>query len=155
MVSGGRVYSVHHDVLVEGSFQISALKAKYSTDDLVESKTQYCAANQDDCPGHAIVRSIQQNLSAGTGQRLYWHGERFYFFQLPGQRLFLWFPPHTETMAVLVLRDELGTTGALDVVHALIDYQNGRQFAAPQTPSVADEIAQDATPGSTSQEPST
>jgi Transglutaminase-like superfamily/TgpA N-terminal domain len=155
MVSGGRVYSIHHDVLVEGSFQLSALKAKYTTDDLVESRTQYCAANQDDCPGHAIVRSIQDNLSAGTGQRLYWHGERFYFFQLPGQRLYLWFPPHSETMAVLVLRDELGVAGALDVAHALIDYQNGRQFAAPHTPSVEDEIAEDATPGSPNQEPST
>ena len=153
MVTLGEVYSIHHDVLVEGSFQLSLLKPQYTTDDLVESMTQHCAANPDDCPGHEIVKTIQKNLTSGNGggQRLYWHGERYYSFQLPGQRLFLWFPPHTETMAVMVLRDEFGARAMQGTVQALIDFENGRPMAAPETPTVEQEIQEDAVPGTTSQ----
>jgi hypothetical protein len=151
MVSQGEVYSIHHDVLVEGSFQVSVFKPQYSTDDLVESMTRYCTANLGDCPGHQIVRSIQDNLSAGTGQRLYWKGERLYWFQLAGQRLYMWFPPHGETLAVLVLRDQIGTVAMEDIAHALMDFENGRPMSTVHTPSVQDEIKADATPSADQQ----
>lgn len=105
LVAGGEVFTLRRDGMVDGSLQISVLKAKFSTHD------------------PTVRRGIRSSIELG----------RYRWFKLAGQwigeqslqeiRLYLWMPPGGHLFEVLVVKPELGIPKQL--LNDIITYQRG------------------------------
>jgi len=126
LVSSGEVFTVQHDSYIEGSVQVSVFKPSVDTSDLTDAKADYCLDNPDSCTGHEVFAGIQQSFGGGHFQRVYWHGERAYTQRLSDQYVYVWFPPGTNTVAMLILRSQFSAASSDALFHALLDYENHR-----------------------------
>ncbi len=150
LVSGGLVYTVGHDDYIEGSVQIQLFKPEVDTSDIASTEiTDQCVVTPESCPGHEIFKSIQSSLGSGHFHRLYYKGRKAYEMLLPDLTFFLWFPPNTQTVAILALRREFGNSSSQALLKALLDYEAGRAPA----PVPISSPAPAATPSSTPLEP--
>lgn len=115
MVSEGRVFTIHNGDIVEGSIQISRFKAGYLSSD------------------PEVVQAIEQSIGSFAS----FHGARLsvWLDRTPDQRIYLWFPPRSDSMALLVLRDSFTAANADAVARALADYEAGS--GAPATLTLA------------------
>jgi hypothetical protein len=128
LVSTGRVYSIHYGGATEGAVQVALFDPDVDVSDIDdESRVAACAESPADCPGHEIFDGIQANLGTGHFQRVYYRNdERAYEMALTDERVYLWFPPGTETMVTLVVMGQLAQAEADGLFHALLDAQHGR-----------------------------
>ena len=141
LVSAGRVYTVRHDDTIEGSVQLVLFKPKVSTDDMTDNMSDYCVAHPEECPGHEVFKGVQRGFGSGRFQRVYLQGERVYEMQLSDQRVYVWFPPRTESMTMVVLRQQFTTQSSDAFVKALLQYQHGQTpdavpLPAPPSPTI-------------------
>ncbi len=135
LVSSGEVFTVQHDTYIEGSVQVSVFKPGVDTSDLTDAKADYCLDNPGDCTGHAVFAGIQQSFGGGHFQRVYWHGERAYTQKLNDQYVYVWFPPGTDSVAMLILRSQFTAASSDALFHALLDYENHRTATPVPIPS--------------------
>ncbi|HEV7680322.1 MAG TPA: transglutaminase-like domain-containing protein [Candidatus Dormibacteraeota bacterium] len=136
-VSSGAVYTIHHGQATDGALELSVFKPDYTIDDINdESLSSTCQQDELQCVGHQIFRGIQCTFGSGYFHRLYVQGERAYTMVLPDQTIFLWFPPHTETMALMVLLGEFPVANANDLFRAVLDYQHHRTPQAVPVPVI-------------------
>jgi hypothetical protein len=134
LVSEGRVYTVVVDGVTYGAVQVELFKPRVTIDDINdESQTAACTDNPDDCPGHEVFKGIQAQFQ-GHFHRIYHGGERVYELVLSDQRVYLWFPPHTETMVLLVLLHGFGPASSDALMHALVDVEHHRTPATIPPP---------------------
>ncbi len=125
LVTAGLVYLVEHDDIIEGSVQISLFSPEVQTGDMVDNQTDFCVQNPDSCPGHEVFKGIQRSLGGGRFDRIYRDSERAYVMQLPAQRIYIWFPPRTDTVVMLILRKQFTAAASDGVFQGLVDYQHG------------------------------
>jgi hypothetical protein len=136
-VSNGVVYTIHHGEATDGALELSVFKPEYSIDDINdESLDTPCQQGELQCVGHQIFRGIQCSFGSGYFHRVYFHGERAYTMVLPDQTIFLWFPPHTETMALMVLLGQFPVANANDLFQAVLEYQHHRTPQAVPVPVI-------------------
>jgi hypothetical protein len=135
LVSAGRVYTVAAGGITYGDVQVELFKPTLSVDDIDDDGlTAYCTDNPDDCPGHQVFKGIQADFQ-GHFHRLYHAGERVYQLVLSDQTVYLWFPPHTETMVVLVLLQRFGAASSTALMNALVDFEHHRTVQPVPLPS--------------------
>lgn len=136
-VSNGIVTTIHHGQATDGALEISVFKPEYTVDDINdESLDTTCQQDELQCVGHQIFRGIQCTFGSGAFHRVYFLGERAYTMVLPDQTIFLWFPPHTETMALMVLLGQFPVADANDLFHAVLEYQHHRTPQAVPVPVI-------------------
>ena len=146
LVSDGKVYSISADGATDGVVEVSVFKPDLDISDIDdEYAIQNCAEtrNTDDpsvspvCPGHEVFIGIQKNLGTGHFQRKYYRNyERAYEMDLPDQRIYLWFPPNTQTMVMVVLLGQMGQQASDQLFHALLDYQHHRAVGQVALPTI-------------------
>jgi hypothetical protein len=141
LVSDGRVYTVRHNDTIEGSVQLVVFKPKVSTEDMTDNMSDHCVSNPEECPGHEVFKGVQRSFGSGRFQRVYVQGERVYQMELSDQRVYVWFPPGTETMTMVVLRKQFTAPSSDALVVALLQYQHGRTpspvpLPGPPSPAV-------------------
>lgn len=144
LVSSGLVYSIHYGAATEGAVEVALFKPDVDVSDIDdESRIAECAQSAEDCPGREIFEGIQSNLGTGHFQRVYYRRyERAYEMTLTNQRLYLWFPPGTETMVTLVVMGQLAEPEADGLFHALLDAQHGHTPAAVPAPTYVQQGSQ-------------
>jgi hypothetical protein len=125
LVSTGQVFTVRHDDTIEGSVQLVLFKPKVTTEDMTDNMTDHCVSNPEDCPGHEVFKGVQRSFGSGRFQRVYLQGERVYEMQLSDQRVYVWFPPGTESMTMAILRKQFTASSSEALVMALLQYQHG------------------------------
>ncbi|MFN2464020.1 MAG: transglutaminase domain-containing protein [Candidatus Dormibacteria bacterium] len=136
----GRVYLIEHDEgIIEGSLQVTVFKDKVNTDDLNdESLSGRCLDNPLSCTGLETFIGMQTSLGGtNTFHRFYYRDRRGYFMQVadPAEQVYMWFPPHTQSMMLMILRSQFPGNSGLALYHALIDYQVGARPSAVPIPS--------------------
>lgn len=135
LIGDGQVYSVKAGGVTYGDLQVELFKPSITVDDINdESRSSACADSPKDCPGHEVFTGIQQDF-AGHFHRLYYDNQRVYQLTLSDQTVFLWFPPHTETMVILVLLARFGAAPATALMQAVVDYQNHRPLTSVPQPA--------------------
>jgi len=137
LVTGGRVYTVRHDDVVEGDVQVERFTSDVDTEDLQDSRTVYCTENSDDCSGDQAFKGIQADIGNSRFQRVYVDGWRGYLMTLSDQRIYLWFPPHTQTMVLMVLRSGFTQQSSDALFHALVDSEQHRTPVSVPIPNEA------------------
>ena len=137
MMDVGLVYSVSYNGGTEGAVQIGEFSPGIDISDIDdESKIQYCTDNPNECLGHEVLKGIQSNLGGVQFIRGYYKSyERAYVMALPDQRIYLWFPPGTQTMVTLVLLGQLPADSADLLFHALMDNEHNVAPAPIPAPS--------------------
>jgi hypothetical protein len=136
-VSSGVVYTINHGQATYGALELSVFKPQYTVDDINdESLDTTCQQDELQCVGHQIFRGIQCTFGSGYFHRVYFLGERAYTMVLPDQTIFLWFPPHTETMALMILFGQFPVADANDLFHAVLEYQHHRTPQAVPVPVI-------------------
>jgi hypothetical protein len=136
-VSSGVVTTIHHGQATDGALEISLFKPQYAIDDINdESMDTTCQQDELQCVGHQIFRGIQCTFGSGYFHRVYFLGERAYTMVLSDQTIFLWFPPHTQTMALMVLLGQFPVADATDLFHAVLEYQHHRTPQAVPVPVI-------------------
>ena len=140
LVSNGLVYAVQYGAATEGAVEVALFDPDVDVSDINnEALAADCAENPADCPGHEVFRGVQTNLGTGHFQRVYYRNyERAYEMSLLDERLYLWFPPGTQTMVTLVVINQVPPATADALFHALMDGQHGR----PPTPIPAFKFTQ-------------
>jgi hypothetical protein len=137
-VSSGLVYSIHHGEATDGAIQVALFKPDINVDDLNDESNQgFCAENPLDCQGHQVLKGIQQNLGSGHFHRLYYQHQRAYAMSLSDQTIYLWFPPRTNTMVMLILIGQATAQIGDALFNAVLDYQHHRVIAPVPVPSIA------------------
>jgi hypothetical protein len=141
LVSTGRVFTVRHNDTIEGSVQLVVFKPKVSTEDMTDNMSDHCVSNPEECPGHEVFKGVQRSFGSGRFQRIYIQNERVYQMELSDQRVYVWFPPRTETMTLVILRRQFTAPSSNALVTALLDYQHGRKpspvpLPGPPSPQV-------------------
>ena len=138
LVSTGKVYSIHQADATDGAVETALFKPDVNVDDINdESQIRHCFEVPEDCQGHEVVTGLQKNLGAGHFQRLYYRDQRAYSMQLSDQRIYLWFPPHRQTMVMLILLSQFDAQGGDAMFHAVLDFEQGREPGAVPIPSIA------------------
>jgi len=137
MMDVGLVYSVSYNGGTEGAVQIGEFSPGTDVSDIDdESKIQYCTDNPNDCLGHEVLKGVQTNLGGVPFTRVFYKDyERAYRMVLPDQRIYLWFPPGTQTMVTLVLLGQLPADSADLLFHALMDNEHDVAPAPIPAPS--------------------
>jgi hypothetical protein len=149
-VSSGIVYTIHHGQATDGALELSVFKPEYTIDDINdESLNTTCQQDELQCVGHQIFRGIQCTFGTGYFHRVYVQGERAYTMVLPDQTIFLWFPPHTQTMALMVLLGQFPVANANDLFRAVLDHQHHRTPQAVPVPVIQPGPHQQLNAGST------
>ncbi|MFN2462974.1 MAG: transglutaminase-like domain-containing protein [Candidatus Dormibacteria bacterium] len=105
VVSEGRVYTIHQGEIAEGSVQVSRFKAGFSGTDAAVAE--------------AIRHSIG-HFNSFRGTKL-----KAWILVTDDQRLYMWFPPHSDSMALLIMRNGFTAKNSDAVARALINYQAG------------------------------
>ena len=111
LVSEGRVFTIHNGDVIEGSIQVSRFKPGYSPSD------PGVLAGVEDSLGHfAEFRGARQRvwLDASADQRTY-----------------MWFPPKSDALALLILRGAFAPANSDALARALIAYQEGKDPTLP------------------------
>lgn len=135
LITGGLVYTVRHDDVTEGDIQVEQFKPKVSTADLQDSQDVLCTENPDDCTGVEVFLGMQQDIGSGHFQRIYVGNQRVYLMVLDNQRVYMWFPPGTNAMILMILRSQFTAASSDALMHALLAYQSGRTPGAVPIPS--------------------
>jgi hypothetical protein len=137
LVSDGKVYSISAQGATEGAIELTVYKPDVDISDIDdESMTEQCANSPEDCPGHEIFMGIQSQLGTGRFQRIYYRGyERSYKMALPDQTIYLWFPPRTESMVMLILVGSMGQPASDDLFRAVLDFQHHRAVGSIAAPA--------------------
>jgi hypothetical protein len=122
LVKDGQVFTLRHDEVVEGSFQVALFKPQYN------------AQSPD------VFYGIQRTIAEGTFQPRTIHGERVWAMKLLDQTIYLWFPPKQNTECLLIVRSAFRQSDKL--ARALVEYQQGRvpvdvPLPSPQVVTVA------------------
>ncbi|HEX6487352.1 MAG TPA: transglutaminase domain-containing protein [Candidatus Dormibacteraeota bacterium] len=131
LVSDGRVYSITANGVTDGAVEVSVFKPEIDVSDIDdESQIKACTDSPADCPGHEIFQGLQAEIGSARFVRVYRKNyERAYVMVLPDQRIYLWFPPHTESMVVLIVIAQAGPNTGDGLFHALLDYEHHRPIA--------------------------
>jgi hypothetical protein len=108
------------------------------------SLTDECIVNPESCPGHEIFKGIQASLGAGRFHRIYYRGHKAYEMTVPDLYFYLWFPPNTNTVAILALRRQFTETSSHALLHAILDHEAGQAPGDVPLPV----LTPDATPAS-------
>jgi hypothetical protein len=140
VVRDGRVYSFSAQGATDGALEISVFKPNVDVSDINdESMIQHCAETPVDCQGHEVLKGLQDNIGNQEFQRLYYRNyERAYVMVLPDQRIYLWFPPRTESMVLLIVLGQLGPVASDAIFHAVMDFQHHQVTTEPlPVPSIA------------------
>jgi Transglutaminase-like superfamily len=126
LVDNGLVYSIHDTDNTDGAVEIALFKPSVDVSDIDdESRSADCADSPVECPGHEVFAGVQQNLGSGHFHRLYFKGyERAYEMQVNAQTIFVWFPPGTQTMVMLITIGQLTPAQSIDMFEALMDFQH-------------------------------
>jgi hypothetical protein len=136
-VSNGVVYTIHHGQATDGALELSVFKPEYTIDDINdESLDTTCQQDELQCVGHQIFRGMQCTFGSGYFHRIYVLGERAYTMVLPDQTVFLWFPPHSETMALMIVLGQFPVADATDLFRAVLDFQHHRTPRAVPVPVI-------------------
>jgi hypothetical protein len=115
LIKEGRVYSIRHDAIVEGSLQVSLFKPDVSPDD------------------PRVLAGIERTIAETTFEERTVHNQKVNVMRLPDQNIYLWFPPRTNAMSLLVVRHQFRSGDTL--MRAVIEYQQGRvPIAVPVPP---------------------
>lgn len=133
-IAAGRVYTVRHDGVVEGSVQVEQLAPSLSTSDsevrngILQSlgggsfhdlaTPVYLFDGNCDCAG--AFRLVQVRYQA-----LYGH-QRVFEEDLPALRVYAWFPPHRNVLEILAVRSEFTAAAGDQLALALVDAERGR-----------------------------
>jgi hypothetical protein len=104
LVDDGRVVTFHEGHITQGALQVALFKPEVDSQD----------------PG--IQRDVEKSI-AGTFTTYRFGTVRVRLHESPQQRIFLWFPPDSNTMEVFVVRKQFAD--ALRVVRAAIAQQRG------------------------------
>jgi len=139
LVSNGRVYSISAAGATDGALEVSLFKPDIEDSDINdESKIKFCTDSPEECPGHEVFKGVQQSLGIGRFHRIYFRNyERAYEMNLPDQRIYVWFPPRTESMMMLILIGQFGQPASDSLFHALLDFQHQRQTGSIPLPTIA------------------
>jgi hypothetical protein len=126
LVNDGLVYSIHDTDDTLGAVEIALFKPSIEVADINdESQADFCADNPVECPGHEVFAGIQQNLGSAHFHRIYYRGyERAYEMQINNQSIFVWFPPGTETMVMLITIGQLSPAQTTEMFQALMDFEH-------------------------------
>jgi hypothetical protein len=136
-VSTGAVYTIHHGGGTDGAIEVSLFKPEYTVDDINdESLDTTCQQNPLDCVGHQILRGIQCSFGDGHFHRLFFLGERAYTTVLSDQTIFLWFPPGSETMVMMILLGQFPVADATVLFQAVLEYQHHQTPQAVPVPTL-------------------
>jgi hypothetical protein len=106
LLKEGRVYSIRHGDIVEGSLQVSLFQPDVRSDDA------------------RVLAGIEQTIAEGTFEERTVHNQKVNVMRLPDQNIYLWFPPRTNAMSLLVVRHQFRSGDTL--MRAVIEYQQGR-----------------------------
>ncbi|MHB8508153.1 MAG: transglutaminase-like domain-containing protein [Candidatus Dormibacteria bacterium] len=144
LVSEGRVFTVRHDVVIEGSVQVSRLKpdVRAGDEDLLHGLEQNIGN------GHFNPMEVPRVLWDGDchcrggfhmvrveDEAVYSH-QHVYVMALPDQRVYLWFPPRANSMELVVLRRQFTVASADALVLGLLDFQHGVEAAPVPIPVI-------------------
>ncbi len=132
LVDDGLVYSIHDSDNTAGAVEIALFKPSIDVSDIYdESVANFCADSPVECQGHEVFSGIQQNLGSGHFHRIYYRGyERAYQMQVNDQTVFLWFPPRTETMVMLItIGQDVTAIQSTALFQALMDFEHHRPQA--------------------------
>jgi hypothetical protein len=142
LVSSGRVYTIHNGDIIEGSVQVSLLQNGVQRD-----SAELLSGMEQSIGGGTFVPMRERvplfdGACACSGQfrdvrvadePLRFH-QRLYVSVLPDQRIYLWFPPQSQTMAIVVLRGQFPQLSADELVLTLSDHQHGAPLVAVPVP---------------------
>lgn len=133
IIAAGRVYTVRHDGIVEGSVQVEQLESSLSTSSanvrngILQSlgggsfhdlaTPVYLFDGNCACPGS--FRLVQVRY-----QQLYGR-QRVFEQDLPALRVYVWFPPHRNVLVVVAVRTEFTSAAGDAFALALVDSQHG------------------------------
>jgi len=135
-VSSGAVYTINIGQATYGALELSVFKPEYDVDDINDqSLDTACQQGELQCVGRQIFRGIQCSFG-GHFHRIYFQGQRAYTVVLSDQTVFVWFPPHTETMALMVLLGQFPVANATDLFQAVLEYQHHRTPQAVAVPVI-------------------
>jgi hypothetical protein len=147
LVTAGHVYTIHNGDVIEGSVQVSLLRADVQREspevlsglrdrmgggtftDMVERVPLYdgtCA-----CPGQFTEVQVRD-------EPLRFH-QRIWMSAQPDQRIYFWFPPRQRTLEIVVLRGQFPALSADELVLTMSDRQHGAPLVAVPVPPIAAE----------------
>ena len=128
-VAAGRLYTVRHDGIVEGSVQLEQLRPSLMTSDaevrqgieqsLGGGSFQRLATPVYQFDGNCLCAATYQ-LVPVRDQPLH-HSQDVLEQDLPDLRVYLWFPRGRDVVEIVALRAEFSKTSADDLVLALVD----------------------------------
>jgi transglutaminase-like putative cysteine protease len=143
LVSSGRVYTIHNGDVIEGSVQVSLLDPTVQRDsaELLSGLEQSLGGGtfvpmRERVPlfDGACACSGQFRDARVAGEPLRFR-QHIYVSVLPDQRIYLWFPPQSHTMAIVVLRGQFPRLSADELVLTLSDHQHGAPLVAVPVPA--------------------
>lgn len=128
IVSEGRVFTLHQGGVTEGSLQVARFKPGYS--------------GSDPATADALRQSLLGTFSPFHGAKI-----NAWINLTADQRIYLWFPPGSDSMALLIFRQNFTAANADKVARVLIDYEAGQ--AAPASLTLGPDATDAATNGGT------
>ncbi|HXA29218.1 MAG TPA: transglutaminase-like domain-containing protein [Candidatus Angelobacter sp.] len=148
LVTAGHVYTVHNGDVIEGSVQVSLLRADLdrASADVVDQLRQRLGSGNftdmveriplDDgacaCPGRYTEVSVKDETLRFQ--------QRIWVSVQPDQRVYFWFPPQPRTLEVVVLRAQFPPLTADELVLTMSDREHGAPLVALPVPPIAAEL---------------
>jgi hypothetical protein len=136
LISSGQIFTVRSGTTIEGDLQLAVFKPSTDTTDLTDAYDVKCAKTPKRCSGHQALLGMNGTLGDSVPfRRLYVGDQRVYVKVMSDLRMYLWFPPRTQSYVLLVPRKAFTPASSDALLHALIDFQYGRTPGAVPLPT--------------------
>ena len=132
LITSGRVYTINNGATVEGDIQYAVFRRSVDTKYIADRYDRYCTLHHQSCSGIRALQGFQSFFGSRQFQRTYVSDQRVYTMQLSDQRVYLWFPPATQSYLLVIFRNAFGQANSDAVVAALVALEQGRP-ASPLT----------------------
>ncbi|MFN2539707.1 MAG: hypothetical protein ABR549_16355 [Mycobacteriales bacterium] len=104
LISSGRIYTVRDGSTIQGDIQVAVFTSSTDTSDLTDAYDETCTRHPKRCSGHQALIGMNATLGESSFRRLYIGDQRVYEKVQSDLRMYLWFPPKTQSYVLLVLR---------------------------------------------------
>lgn len=126
LISSGKIYTVRSGTTIEGDVQVAVFKQSTDTTDLTDAYDVRCTKKPKTCSGHQALLGMNQTLGESSFRRIYVGDQRVYEKVLSDLRMYLWFPPKSQSYVLLVLRKAFTRRSSEALLRAFVAYQQGR-----------------------------
>jgi len=147
LVTAGHVYTIHNGDVIEGSVQVSLLRADVdrTSADVSDGLRQRLGGGGFTDMVERVPLDDGACRCAGQYTEVASRDEASRFHQpiwvsvQPDQRIYFWFPPQAHTLEVVVLRGEFPMLTGDELVLTMSDRQHGAPLVALPVPPIASE----------------